>query len=456
MIDLPGLVPGGEYRSRRREVVTDAAGTPMAELSIAPPLYIARAMAAQRRTRPLPVDQRRAALNKAGAVFATSEAAGLDFESYVRAASRVSGLPIAVTRRQAREVSEAVIAAFDSAQPARPVAAALDWQTARSGQATAIWSRRGELFGVHASGNAPGVHGLWPQALALGYRVAIRPSRREPFTAHRLVAALREAGFRDDDVAYLPTDHAGADEIVASADLALVYGGSDVVAKYSGDPTVFVNGPGRTKILLTAEQDWRDHLDVIVDSIARLGGMACVNATAVLVEGDAAPLAAAIAERLRGIEALPPEDERAILPTQPIESARAVAGFVAARAAGTTALLGADQVVADLGDGRAALRPAVHVLTGPDSEKLNTELAFPCVWIAPWERTNGIGPLRDSLVVTVFTEDDALVGDLLDEPSIANVYRGPVPTYYTAAGLPHDGFLADFLMRTKGFVRLDG
>ena len=44
----------------------------------------------------------------------------------------------------------------------------------------------------------------------------------------------------------------------------------------------------------------------------------------------------------------------------------------------------------------------------------------------------------------------ALVDDLLDEPTIANVYRGPVPTYYTATGLPHDGFLADFLMRTKG------
>ncbi|WP_319430386.1 aldehyde dehydrogenase family protein [Mycobacterium sp. RTGN5] len=454
MIDLPGLGPNGEHRSRKREVITDSAGTPVAELSIAPPLYIARAMAAQRKTKPLPADQRRAALHKAGAVFATSTAAGLDFESYVRVASRVSGLPIGVTRVQAREVSEAVVAAFDAIQPARPVGAVPDWQTVQPGQATAIWSRRGDLFGVHASGNAPGVHGLWPQALAMGYRVAVRPSRREPFTAHRLVSALQEAGFRGEDVTYLPTDHAGADEIIASADLALVYGGSDVVAKYGGDPAVFVNGPGRTKILLTAEQDWRDHLDVIVDSIARLGGMACVNTTAVLIEGDAAALASAIAERLRTIEALPPEDERAVLPTQPIESARALAAFVAARAAGATALLGADQIGADLGDGRAALRPAVHLLTGLDTETLNTELAFPCVWIAPWRRADDIAPLRNSLVVNVFTEDDTLVGDLLDEPTIANVYRGPVPTYYTATGLPHDGFLADFLMRTKGFTTL--
>ena len=454
MIDLPGLTPTGEYRSRKREVVTDIAGTPVAELSIAPPLYIARAMAAQRKTKPLDVDQRHAALQKAGAIFATSEAAGLDFESYVQVASRVSGLPIAVTRFQAREVSEAVAAAFDAVQPAQPIGAAQNWESVQPGQATAIWSRRGELFGVHASGNAPGVHGLWPQALAMGYRVAVRPSRREPFTAHRLVSALWEAGFRDDDVTYLPTDHAGADEIIASADLALVYGGADVVAKYGGDPTVFVNGPGRTKILITAEQDWRDHLDVIVDSIARLGGMACVNTTAVLIEGEAEALASAIAERLCTIEALPPDDERAILPTQSIESGQALAAFVAARATGTTALLGADQIVADLGDGRAALRPAVHLLSDLDREKLNTELAFPCVWVASWDRANGIGVLRDSLVVSALTEDDTVVGDLLDEPTIANVYRGPVPTYYTATGLPHDGFLAEFLMRTKGFVTL--
>ncbi len=57
-----------------------------------------------------------------------------------------------------------------------------------------MWARRGEVLAVHAPGNAPGVHGLWPQALALGYRVAVRPSRREPLTcapAHHCAAAGR-------------------------------------------------------------------------------------------------------------------------------------------------------------------------------------------------------------------------------------------------------------------------
>ncbi|MDT5273509.1 MAG: hypothetical protein QOG95_441, partial [Mycobacterium sp.] len=293
----------------------------------------------------------------------------------------------------------------------------------------------------------------WPQALALGYRVAVRPSRREPLTAHRLIYALRQAGFRPQDAVYLPTDHRGADEMIGAADLAMVYGGQDVVDKYAGDPTVFVNGPGRAKILITADRDWRDYLDVITDSIADLGGVACVNTTAVLFEGDPAPLAEAIAQRLSTIAALPADDDNAVLPTQNIDAATALASHLAATAAGTTPLLGADQVVALLRDGCAALRPAVHLLTGPDVAKLNVELPFPCVWIAPWSRADGLAPLRHSLVINAITGDDDMIDGLLAEPTIANVYRGHHATHHTAPAIPHDGFLADFLMRNKGMLR---
>jgi acyl-CoA reductase-like NAD-dependent aldehyde dehydrogenase len=434
-------------------VITDTAGVAVAELSIVPALYVTRTIGTQRCAHPLPLPRREAALAETAERFADSVIAGLDFDEYVALASRVSGLPIGVTRAGARSVAGAARTAFDAVRPARPAGAAVDWREERTRTGSAVWARRGGVFAVHASGNAPGIHGLWLQALALGYRVAIRPSRREPFTGHRLILALRAAGFRNEDVAYLPTDYAGADEIIQAADLAMVYGGQDVVDKYAADPRVFPNGPGRTKILITAEQDWRDSLDVIVDSISNLGGMACVNATAVLYEGDPAPLAHAIAARLSAIPALPSSDERAVLPTQPIAQARALAAYLAAKADGATAVLGADQIVADLGDGNAALRPAVHLLTTPDVEKLNTELAFPCVWISPWSRGDGLEPLRHSLVLNAITSDDNLVDDLVNEPTVTNLYKGNVPTYAMTPAIPHDGYLADFLMRNKGFLR---
>jgi acyl-CoA reductase-like NAD-dependent aldehyde dehydrogenase len=453
LVFIDALGCSGEYRTRNREVITSTAGVPVAELSMVPPLYVSRIIAAQRKVRPLPAAQREAALADAADAFATAVIAGLDFDSYAVLASRISGLPIAVTRAGAHSVADAVASAFDAVRPARPVGAALEWREERTRTGSAVWARRGEVFAVHAAGNGPGVHGLWPQALALGYRVAVRPSRREPLTAHRLVNALRQAGFRPEDAVYLPTDHGGADEIIRSADIAMVYGGQDVVDKYANDPTVVVNGPGRAKILITADHDWRGYIDIIVDSIANLGGMACVNTTAVLYEGDPVPLAQAIAERLAGIEPLPTEDAHAILPTQPVDQARALASYLAVKAAGTTPLLGADQVVASLGDGYAALRPAVHLLAEPDVDKLNIELPFPCVWVSPWSRGVGVEPLRHSLVVTAITDDDELLDDLLAEPTVSNVYRGRHPTYYGAPQIPHDGFLADVLMRNKGFIR---
>ncbi|MDD4868598.1 MAG: aldehyde dehydrogenase family protein [Mycobacterium sp.] len=452
MLYIDALGPDGAYRTRNRELIADTAGVAVAELSIVPPLYVARAIGVQRKARPLPADRRRAALAKAAEIFVTAVIVGLDFEAYVGAASRISGLPIAVTRAGARGVADAVASAFDAVRPARPVGAVLDWRAERARGGAAVWTRRGEVFAVHAAGNGTGVHGLWPQALALGYRVAVRPSRREPLTGHRLVQALRRAGFRAADAVFLPTDHGGADEIIRAADLAMVYGGQDVVDKYAGEPTVLVNGPGRAKILVTADRDWKPHLDVIVDSIANLGGMACVNTTAVLYEGDPRPLGRAIAERLATIEPLPTDDERAILPTRPLDKAQALADYLAVKAAGTTSLLGADQVVAPVGDGYAALRPAVHLMPEADVRTLNIELPFPCVWVAPWSREAGVAVLRHSLVVTAITGDDGLIDDLLAEPTVANVYRGDHPTCYAAPQIPHDGFLADALMRNKGFI----
>src|SRR5262245_35420597 len=451
LVDLPALGPDGEYRTRKREIIKDTAGVPVAESSILPRLFVTRSIDTQRKLRPLPARDREVAMTKAADIFVSSTIAGLDFDTYVDLTCRVTGLPMTAARAGAHTVAESLTTACDAVRSARPTGAKPGWREV-STTGGAVWARRGDVLAVHAPGNAPGVHGLWPQALALGYRVAVRPSRREPFTAHRLIHALRQTGFQDRHALYLPTDHAVACDVIQAADLAMVYGGQDVIDRYARDPMVLTNGPGRTKILITAECDWRECLDVIVDSIANLGGMACVNATAVLYEGDATPLAHAIAERLSTIAPLPNTDERAILPTTSIEAARAIADHLAARAASTVPVLGADQVVADLGGGFAALRPAVHLLSTPDPAKLNAELPFPCVWVSPWSRADGVSPLRNSLVLNAITADDELVDELVNEPTVTNVYRGHHATHYTAPHIPHEGFLADFLMRNKGFT----
>jgi acyl-CoA reductase-like NAD-dependent aldehyde dehydrogenase len=450
---LDALGPAGAYRTHERQTITDVAGNPLAELSLVPKLYVTRAMAALHKADTMPVEERLAALARAGKMHATGTVDGVTAAHHQLLVSRASGMPISVVRAAGAAIARSAAEVYRSVQYARPAGAVTDWRDPLTRTGRGVWTRRGDVFAVHAPGNHPGVHGLWLEALALGYRVAVRPSRRDPFTPHRLISALRTAGFGDDQVVLLPTDYAAADEILRGADLAMAYGGEDVMRKYAGYSTMLPQGPGRSKILLTAEVDWREHLDVIVASISHEGGRACVNTTAVFVQGDTAPLARAIAERLAAIPSLPPEDEHAVLPVLPLADAQKLEQYLLAKAAGTVPWLGGDGVVDDLGDGSAVVRPAVHELDRPGAEQAGVELSFPCVWVAPWTPGAGLEPLKETLVLTAITHDTHLVDDLLGEPTIANVYVGDHPTYWMEPGIPHDGYLAEFLMRTKAVIR---
>jgi acyl-CoA reductase-like NAD-dependent aldehyde dehydrogenase len=409
-------------------------------------------MSALRKAQSLPLEQRLTALTDAGERFASGTINGVSPTDYQYTVSRM-GIPVVTVRAAIDMIRRSATGAYLSAQHARPVGAVNDWRDPLTRAGRAVWIRRGNVFAVHAAGNHPGVHSLWLEALALGYRVAVRPSRREPFTPHRLVSALRESGFGDDQVVLLPTDHVAADEILRQADLGMVYGGQEVIDKYATDPTVLPNGPGRSKILITAEADWRDYLDMIVDSISNQGGVGCINTTAVFVEGDPTPLAEAIAERLATIPSLPPDDDKAVLPAYSVQAAKRVEEYLLTKAQGTTSHLGGHGVVDELGDGSAVLRPAVHQVDNPYATQVNIELGFPCVWVAPWTREASTSVFTNTLVLTAVTHDEQLLDNLLADPAIKNLYIGNHPTYWIEPGIPHDAYLGEFLMRTKAVIR---
>ncbi|MGX1267935.1 aldehyde dehydrogenase family protein [Streptomyces phaeoluteigriseus] len=449
---LDALGPRGPYRTRVPIPVTDVSGAEVARLSLVPPVYVDRALATLRKAEAVPTAGMDTLLEAAGEEFATGTVGGLGVREYEHLVSRTSGSPLAVVRGATRGTARFVSLARSSAEQGRPRGAVRDRREPTLASGHAVWARRGEVFAVNASGNHPGVHRLWLEALTLGYRVAVRPSRREPFTPHRLVGALHRAGVREDQLVLLPTDHRTAETLIRGADRAVVYGGDDVVARYAHDARVLPQGPGRTKILITADTDWREHLDTIVGSIADEGGTACVNATAVFVEGDPAPLAEAVADRLSGLPGLPPQDTRAVLPVCPLDRAEAVQSYLRSVAVGTRAWLGGNGIVDDLGDGSAVLRPAVHQVGDARAGQLRVELPFPCVWVAPWNRSDGVAPLRETLVLLALSHDGALLDTLLAEPTIANVYAGDQPTFWMAPGVPHDSYLSDFLMRSKAVV----
>jgi acyl-CoA reductase-like NAD-dependent aldehyde dehydrogenase len=443
--------PFGEYSSIDTAEVSDVSGNIIAKLSLAPVPYVNRAIATLRKSRPLPAQARISALKTAADQFRSGVIDGHTRDEYENLVARASGLPITTVREATDHIADVAATAYDRAHAARPRGAVADLDGVPD-TGGGMWVRRGTVFGVHAAGNHPGVHVHWLEAVALGYAVAVRPSRREPFTPSRLICALRAAGFTA-QLAFLPTDYEAADAIIHGVDLAMVYGGDNVMAKYAGTSRVLPQGPGRSKILITADADWRDYVDLIVDSVSRGGGTACTNTTAVFVEGDAAALAQAVGAKLRLLPSYPPERSEARLPVTTIRSARATAEYLRGIAEGSTAVLSADDVVHELGDGSAVMRPSVHVVTSSSSRAVQTELPFPCLWVSPWRRDDGIECLGDTLALTVIGADQSLLEALLESRAIHNVYIGSHPTYWSAVGAPHDGYLGDFLMSTKAVIR---
>jgi len=452
-VQIDALGPDGPYRSRARRPLTALSGAAIGEISQVPALYVRRTLAAMRAAPVVPGAERLASLDRAAELFLTATLGGFDPDGYVELVSTASGVPRAVVRQSVDWIADVLRSQRHTVELARPHGAVGDWRDDQTLSGSAVWARRGDLFAVHAAGNTPAVHGLWPEALALGYKVAVRPSAREPYTAFRLVEALRLAGFPPPTISLLPTDYAAADVIIEESDFAIVYGGQDVVDKYAAIPTVLTQGPGRSKILVTADVDWRDKIDIIAGSVSHLGGTACTCATAVLVEGDPEPLAAALAERLGRIPSLSPDHPDAILTVQPTASVVEVDRYLHKVAGDARALLGGDSIVDELPTGGAVLRPAVHLVDSPTAPQLGVELPFPCVWVGPWRPQDGIAPLRDSLVLTAMTRRTDLIDALLDEPTITNLYLGDNPTTWLRPGIPHDGYLSELLMRTKGMIR---
>ncbi|MCA1191436.1 aldehyde dehydrogenase family protein [Saccharopolyspora sp. 6V] len=446
---LDALGTTGAFRATRRQQVTAVDGAVLAELSLVPRLHVKRNVAALRRAEPLSAPRRRRALADAARAF-LGTVDGIALPEHERAVCRASGVALPVVRAASLALARSAEAAADSVDRARPTGSAAHWLD-RAGSG-AVWARRGDVLAVHAPGNHPGTHTEWIEALALGYRIAVRPSVREPFTPHRLVTALRHAGFGPDQVVLLPTDHGVADDLVADADLALVYGGDQAVRRYGNRSDVLVQGPGRSKVLL-ADGRPAEHLDVLVDSITGHGGTACVNATAVFVDGDAEDLARRLAAELDAIPVLSADHDEAVLPAHTPERARELEAHLRSKLDGGARLITAGDLVREQPDGSAVLRPAVVLLDAPDAPQAGVELPFPCAWVAPWTPDDGTGPLRDTLVLTAVTGDDGLLTRLVDEPSISNVHVGDHATHLMAPGLPHDGHLAEFLMRSKTVLR---
>ncbi|MDO0929396.1 aldehyde dehydrogenase family protein [Streptomyces sp. TG1A-8] len=454
VLDIPALGPAGPYRTRKRTTVADASGVPALELASVPGLVVSHWIDQLRASAPLPVAEAAAVLGKAADAFEDQEILGDDLAAHERRVSELTGTPVTVVRECDRLITATLRDVGRMPSSARPTGCApVGTAAAGAPAAGAAWCRTGDVFAVQAAGNSPGVHAMWLEALALGYRVVVRPSNRDPLTPLRLVTALRRAGLPSAQLVLAPCDHATADLVIERSDRAVVYGGQAVVDKYRNRSDVRPQGPGRSKLVVTADADRGTGLRLARTGALYHAGTACTATTGVLVEQDAAGFAGELAAALAEAAPARPADDAALLPCMPQAEAEQLVTAVLDRARGAVVHL-APRVERLGGAGSlSAVTPAVVELASARDPLLSYEMPFPCVWVAPFER-GALDVLDGSLVLSLHTGDRGLLTRALDLTSVSNVYRSR-PTSWTHPDVPHDGFLGEFLMRAKGLAHAD-
>ena len=312
------------------------------------------------------------------------------------------------------------------------------------------------ILGAVLPSNSPGVHTLWLPVIPLQMGLVLKPGSSEPWTAYRVASAFEQAGIPPEVIGLYPGGHDVGGALLTSCSRSMIFGSQKTVDQYSGNPGVQVHGPGFSKIFLGDDcvDNWEQYIDMMVESVYINGGRSCINCSNIYASRHTKEIAAALAERLGPIEALPPEDPNAGL------AAFTTEGVGAAIMNMVQQDLNADGVTdctADYGDRLvekercAYIRPIVAHAANPECEIASKEFMFPFVSVVECPQDKMIKAAGPTLVGTAITEDMNWIGDLTDATTIDRLNIGPIPTNRLNWLQPHEGNLIDFLFRSRAY-----
>ena len=469
MIHFPVLRWGEPYRSLEvDQVVHFATGEPVAEVSQANAGLVARDMRHAQRAREVLREISNTELLKmikeAAALF-TSSALPLGDDTqtpdeFVRQQSATTGLPEHMCRMNMEKLRYVldhlgeILDALTRHLDRRILTGGFGEEDGvmRSYQATT------PVLGMVLPSNSPGVHSLWLPIIPLQIGLVLKPGPQEPWTPWRMTQAFIQAGVPKQAMAVYPGLGDVGAAVLNHCPRSLIFGGTNTVEAYRGNPAVQVHGPGFSKILLGDDKvdEWEQYLDLMVDSVLVNSGRSCINCSGIWAPRHTREIADALAARLGPIEPLPPDDPEAAL------AAFTVPGQAEAISKDIDAALqepGVEEVTAKYREGdrlvsRARcdyLRPTVVHCESPEAAMAKKEYMYPFVTVVQCPQDRMVAAIGSTLVATGITEDESFRHALLDATNIDRLNLGPIPTIRLNWLQPHEGNIVDFLFRPRAF-----
>ena len=452
---VPALLGKGRdgYRSLDRQRHMGFDGSLVAESTITPALLVHDlARRPPSSLMKMPIRQILDIFARAADRFETGQPDGLAPEEYVRKATLTSGLPLSINRQQTLGAFPPAMRMMEQFIRVQSPGG-LDVFDSHVYQAEGVrigFTPRGRNVGFVMPGNHPSTHFMWMCALAMKIPVVVRPSSDDVFTPYRVAMALFEAGLPEDALIFVPGGHDLVDAIIGTCALSVLFGGQPLADRYAANRSVRVHGPGRSKVVVLANADVDETVKLITRLVMDDAGRGCINGSAVVVEGDASKLAAAVAAALDRVPIIAPINEDGRLGSVRPREAAAFNSMVDLGLGGGAAELTASRHgrVASV-DGVDVMRPTVISVTSFEHPLFGMELPFPFVVFASAARHELALAARHSLAVVVAGRDPVIAEELLMEPTIDKVFaEGALSTEFDPRE-PHEGFLVDFLYMKK-------
>jgi acyl-CoA reductase-like NAD-dependent aldehyde dehydrogenase len=312
------------------------------------------------------------------------------------------------------------------------------------------------VLGMVLPSNSPGVHTLWLPVIPMQIGLVLKPGPQEPWTPYRMAAAFMEAGIPRDAIGIYPGKGEMGAEVVNRCNRTMIFGSTQTVKQYEGNPRVQVHGPGFSKILLGDDcvDDWEKYLDLMADSVFKNSGRGCINCSGIWASRHTKEIAAALAERLGPIEPLPPEDPKSGLAAFTVPGqAQAVHASILEKAKES----GVTDMTVKFGPRLvekpycAYLRPWILHCDSPDRAIANTEYMFPYATVVECPQDQMIARIGQTLVGSAITNDKAWEKQLMEATNIDRLNIGPIPTIKLDWLQPHEGNIVDFLFRARAF-----
>src|ERR1051326_5601192 len=311
-------------------------------------------------------------------------------------------------------------------------------------------------LGLVLPSNSPGVHTLWLPVIPMQVGLVLKPGPQEPWTPYRMAAAFYEAGVPREAISIYPGAGEMGAEVVNRVRRTKIFGSTETVKRYEGNPRVQVHGPGFSKVLLGDDvvDDWEKYIEMIVEGVYVNSGRGCINTSGVWASRHTKEIAQALAERWGPIAVKPPEDPTAGLAAFTVPGqAQAIHASIQENIKES----GADDMTAKYGprlveqERCAYLRPWVIHCDSPEAKVAHTEYMFPYVTVVQCPQEQMLEKMGQTLVASAITNDRKWEGQLTAATNIDRLNIGPIPTTKLNWLQPHEGNIVDFLYRARAF-----